>query len=657
MDNIQILEIELKDYRQYKGEVVIPLKVESENNINVIQGQNGAGKSNILNAVTLCLYDEEIHIDTNDRQGLDTDPFVNLSRLENLDVGDTARGHVEIKLGREKPQYIFKREFTTGKLGEDEYESDTGELQLHQKIGEDWIPNEQPLTRLSEIIPTRVHKYFFFDGEQLNDFFDKGYTDRVKSAILDVSHIELLNRAASHLEDVQSDFEKESANFEGKTERKERSYREAKEQLEELEDEYSQLETDIEDAEEHKDEIDKKLSDSRDEEVRNKQSRRQYLNEKIDDLKDDLVDARSDAGEALAKAGMVVYNEDALNFARQEFDEMESDGELPPKIQRWFVDQLLERGECICGEHLDGSEEKQEQLLNLRNEVPNTTGETIEGKIEVPSVLTEGEDRVENLIQQKSNVEKIREDISSKETELQEISAFLESKDIPDDIDVNHLETRRKDLESRINEMSEEKGQLESRITRQKSTVNERREEWEEEMEKESKRKVLLRKVEFVQNAKSKVEHIRTNILNQVRQQTEDQLEEYYNSLIWKDEHFDIELTDDYQIKVLSPSGEKALGSLSVGERQVLALSFMASLSQISGFSAPILIDTPLGRISSDPKKRIAQNIPQYLEDTQVTFLMTDEEYTSDVKVFFSDHVANEYKLNYNDEVTEVNPL
>ncbi len=656
MNNIQILEIELKDYRQYKGKVTIDLTVEDDKNINVIQGQNGAGKSNILNAVTLCLYDEEVHLDTNDRQGLETDPYINLKRLGKIDVGETARGHVEVKLGRTEPQYIFKREFTTGKLGEDEYESDTGDLQLHQKIGEDWIPNEQPITRLSEIIPTRVHKYFFFDGEQLNDFFDKGYSDRVKSAILDVSHIELLNRASSHLEDVQSDFEKESANFEGETERREKAYREAKSQLENLEDQYETLEENIDEAEEHKDGIDQQLADSRDEEVRSKQSRRQYLNEKINDLKDELVDTRSDAGEALAKAGMVVYNEDALRFAQQEFEEMESDGELPPKIQRWFVDQLLERGECICGEHLDAPE-KQEQLMQLRNEVPSTTGETIEGKIEVPSVISEGEDRVNNLIDQKSEVEKKREEIEEKETELQEISRFLESKDIPDDIDVSQLESRRKDLESRINEMREEKGQLESRIKQQKSTVSERREEWEEEMEKESKRKVLLRKVEFVKEAKSEVERIRQNILDQVQEQTKDQLEEYYNTLIWKDEQFDITLTDDYEIRVSSPSGDKALGSLSAGERQVLALSFMASLSKISGFSAPILIDTPLGRISSDPKKRIAQNIPQYLEDTQVTFLMTDEEYTSDVKVFLGDHVANEYQLDYSDEVTEVNPL
>jgi DNA sulfur modification protein DndD len=93
---------------------------------------------------------------------------------------------------------------------------------------------------------------------------------------------------------------------------------------------------------------------------------------------------------------------------------------------------------------------------------------------------------------------------------------------------------------------------------------------------------------------------------------------------------------------------------LSAGEKQVLALSFMAALSDISGFTAPIVIDTPLGRISSEPKELIAQNLPAYLEDTQITFLMTDEEYTSTVQGLIQDRVANEYKLNYANGTTEV---
>ena len=80
----------------------------------------------------------------------------------------------------------------------------------------------------------------------------------------------------------------------------------------------------------------------------------------------------------------------------------------------------------------------------------------------------------------------------------------------------------------------------------------------------------------------------------------------------------------------------------------------MAALSDISGFNAPVLIDTPLGRISSNPKKDIAQNLPDYLEGTQMTFLMTDEEYTEGVQSMMEHKVVNEYQLVYNNGTTEV---
>ena len=39
-----------------------------------------------------------------------------------------------------------------------------------------------------------------------------------------------------------------------------------------------------------------------------------------------------------------------------------------------------------------------------------------------------------------------------------------------------------------------------------------------------------------------------------------------------------------------------------------------------------------------------------------MTFLMTDEEYTDEVRVNMKPQVSNEYKLNFADEVTEVIP-
>lgn len=655
MNNIQIFEIELKDYRQYKGVVPIDLETDEDLNINVIEGQNGAGKSNLLNAITLCFYDTEAHLESNRQQGLESDPYVNLKRLEEIGEGDTATGYVEVTLGRDRPQWVFRRTFTTGKLPGGGFENSTGDLQLDQRFGEDWEPMEQPNVRLSQILPNHVHEYFFFDGEQLDEFFEVGYTDRVQNAILDVSHIELLNRAIDHLGTVQSKYEDRAGDFEGEAQRRKAAYQEADEELNRLRSEYEQLERDIEDAQSSIEDINQKLSDSTDEEVREKQSQRHYLTKRLDDKESDLKTALADGGQALADAGIVAYNLDALEFTNNRFDEMEADGELPPKIQKWFVENLLERETCICGEPID-TEEKHKHLIQLRDEVADIDEGNIEGKIEIPHIIEESSEKVSDLLDEKARIEDVDDEISKIDTELDEISAFLSTKDVADDEDVGHWESQRSDIQDRIDRMNVRKGKLDSKIERQEEERDEKYEEWQEELEKEERHAEVLRKIKFVHAAQEQIQMIKTEILEQVRSETEACLEQYFNELIWKEEPYDIELTNDYQVNLSGPSGEKGLRSLSAGERQVLALSFMSALSQISGFSAPIVIDTPLGRISSKPKKRIAQNIPEYLKGTQVTFLMTDEEYSQDVRVFFKQNVAHEYHLDYHDEVTEVVP-
>ncbi|RLM49669.1 AAA family ATPase [Halorubrum sp. Atlit-28R] len=654
MNNIQIFKIELNNYRQFQGVEEISLETSPDKHINVIEGQNGSGKSNILNAITLCFYNEEPHIDDSNDRGLGADPVANLKELEAIDVGESVRGHIEITLGKDEPQYIFTRKFRTAKVDNDEYNSVIEDLQLRQKFGADWQNVENPNTRLREILPTRVHQYFLFDGEQLDKFFEEGYTQRVKDAVLDVSHIQLLERGIDHLETMQKDLEREASDVEGKPQELHEEYEDAQDELDELNEKEEDLEENIEEANESIDGIDEELADSTDPDVREKQQRRRYLNERLDDRKEELQNTREDAAISLSRAGPVAYGQDALQYTVELFREREESGEEPPDIPEWWLDQLLDEGECICGTNIENEEEKREHIEHFKKKITEAASKSVNGRRKVQRALDRGDDLVDQAKERKRRVEDIKDDIDDINDELLEISAELESKTIPDDVDVAELEKQRKRIDGRIKDMREDLGQLRGKIEQKKEEVEERKKAWQREVEREKKHETILRKISFVENASEKIEGIEKEILEQVRTETEDSLEQFFNDLIWKDEPYDIELTDEYEVHVYGPSGEKNLGSLSAGERQVLALSFMSALAQISGFSAPILIDTPLGRISSKPKKRIAQNVPNYLEDTQVTFLMTDEEYTDEVRVFLKDKVANEYHLDYSDEVTEV---
>jgi DNA sulfur modification protein DndD len=655
MNNLQIFDIKIKDYRQYKGKVQIDLKIESDRDINVIEGQNGAGKSNLLNAITLCFYDEETHLETQEDQGLQSEPRINIRRLEEIKEGDSASGYIEIKLGKDEPKYIFTRDFQTKKRENGEYTDTTGDLRLREKSQRDWRDVPNPHTRLSEILPTRVHEYFLFDGEQLDEFFNQRYTEKVESAILDVSHIELLNRSLDHTESVRTELERTSSEYDGEAKRRRKEYEDALNRLNELKGREEEYERDIRDANDRLEEVDEKLAGSSDPEVQRKLERRENRNDRLDEKRDDLEQKQMEVADRLVDSGALIYNEDVLKFTLHQLEEMENQGELPPRDQDWFISQLMDRGECICGASLDDDEEKQEHLEGLRNEVTVITEGNFEGKIQIPNLISKADESLNTLLEGVSDITDIEDDIDGMERELRDISKELEGREIPEDVDVAQLEQQRSEIEGRIRDMREEVGQLRGEIDQQEQKVQDLRAEWQKELEKEDKYDVLANKIYFIEDAEDKMSEARAEILKQVRNETEGYLNRYFNDLIWKEETYQVELTDDYQVKVYGPSAEKKLGSLSAGERQVLALSFMSALSKISGFSAPLVVDTPLGRISSRPKRRIAQNLPDYLDDTQITFLMTDEEYSQEVQAMLDPSIAHEYHLKYENDVTLVN--
>ncbi len=170
----------------------------------------------------------------------------------------------------------------------------------------------------------------------------------------------------------------------------------------------------------------------------------------------------------------------------------------------------------------------------------------------------------------------------------------------------------------------------------------------DEELKKEERYKEIRKFLAFCDESLDSANKIKNEIMESIRKEIEELTRKQFFSLIWKKETYkDVKIDKNYNISVVHQSGMEAIGTLSAGERQVLALSFMAALNTVSGFNAPIVIDTPLGRLSKEPKKNIASKLPNYLKDKQVTLLVTDEEYTPEVKEKLSNRIGKEYRIDF----------
>lgn len=654
MSRLEIRSLTLENYRQYAGENEIKLHTEDDKNVNVIQGENGAGKSNILNAITLCLYGKESHLDESKDNELESYPYVNRKALDEVGQNEVAEGRIEITLGEDEPEYIFSRTFKTVKLNSSSFSSQHGELQLKEKRSGDWKSVEHVSTRLNQILPVHVHQYFLFDGERLDEFFGEGYTERVKNGLLDVSHIELLERAIDHLGSFESGYENELSDVGDAAERKRKEYENAKRKVKNLKQELEQTKTNISDTKDHISRIDEKLQDSADPDVRNKQQKRKYLTERLKDIREDIREVRKDASRDLVKAGPPLYAIQSLEYTVSELRELSEQGKLPPKIQDTFIDELLEKGECICGEDL--TEEHREHLLSLQQEMSTVVENNLEGKMAIPGVLRDAHEDAESLIEKRQKLANLEKKERQTNKDLNEISEELKAHDIPDDVDVQELEKQRSEYQDQLEELQEQKGKIEIRIQQAEKDRDEKKEAFNKEVSKEEKNAEVVKKIQFIESSRDELDSMKDDIVSSVREEIETKMDEYFNEIIWKKENYTVILTDEYHVRVEGPRNDNKIGSLSAGERQVLAFSFLAALTSVSGFNAPLVIDTPLGRISSTPKRRLAQNLPKYIDDTQMTFLMTDEEYTDEVRMNMKPHVSNEYRLEFAQEVTEVVP-
>lgn len=655
MSQLEIQKITLENYRQYYGKQTIELETDGNRNVNIIEGQNGAGKSNILNAVTLCFYGKETHLKDEKESGLETYPYVNRKKLSETDDNEAAHGSIEITLGRNEPEYVFSRGFRTIKLPDGGYSSVLDDkVQLKQKIGQDWKTIDQPSTRLNQILPASVHEYFLFDGERLDDFFDQDYQERVKTGLLDVSHIELIESSIKHLKNVRKDVDAQIDDEGGEAEQKRKEKERAQEEVEKAEEKLTTTKRDIENTQQLIADIDTKLRDSSDPDVRQKQQRRQFLSSQLKEERKNIELIKQNAGESLITAGQVLYAQKPLEYTYEELNELSKKGELPPKIQSKFIEDLIDEGVCICGDPLD--EEHEKHLESLQEQMSGVDEDNLEGKFTIPDLLDDAIEDAEELVENRKKLAEAEKKETELNRDLREISEELKSHDLPDDVDVQELERQRNEYEKSVEELTEKKGRLKAEIEQLKKKLDEKEKEYNKAAARREENKEYLQQIQFLKVAQQELEAIKEDILASVRDEIQTKMNEYFNEIIWKDEEYNVTLGDDYEVRVEGPHNDNKIGSLSAGERQVLAFSFLAALTRVSGFDAPILIDTPLGRISSTPKRRIAENLPKYINDTQVTFLMTDEEYTEDVRVHMKPNITNEYRLEFANEVTEVVP-
>jgi DNA sulfur modification protein DndD len=121
-----------------------------------------------------------------------------------------------------------------------------------------------------------------------------------------------------------------------------------------------------------------------------------------------------------------------------------------------------------------------------------------------------------------------------------------------------------------------------------------------------------------------------------------------YKQLAHKNQVDKIEISDDGTARILSTNGKEINFDRSAGENQIFATALIAGLAKVSGVKAPMVVDTPLGRLDSKHRDNI---LKFWTADKtrQVILLSQDEEIDFHFHKDIADNVCKTYLLDHED--------
>lgn len=645
---MQIDYVEIENYRQYKEEKIdFSLGTADKKGVTVIKGDNGAGKSNLLNAITWCLYEQELHIDEEDNEGL---PVPSTIALAEAEEGDKCEVRVEVEMKDESGnRHNFERVKVFRKSGANSVQEieGPGGFTYEKEVNNDMKIQSDPEYIRDRSLPEGIMEYFFFDGEQLNKYFKSSSGQKIKGAVFDVSQIQVLENALFHLRKRKKEYLDKADELSPEVEEIRDNLNEIEENLEEAEEAYDEKVKERDELRKKKEDLKEKLEGHPDAQKLEKE--KQSLEDQREKFEDKLETAEERKRKELIEDGPYILAGDAIKTAIENIKEKKEKGAIPPKYRKEFIEDLLDSKDCICGRGLEkGSDHREDvkEYLEKASDLNDLEEQLIEGHATLKNKLSEVlRSFEEDQNQYNTHIEDWKDQLKKTNEEIEDIESQLRNADKDE---IKRMQRELDQVESELNNVNEEVAEKKIQKEKLEGDLKDEEIELDEELNKEDKYADINNINEFCKEAESVGKEIKEEIMSKVREDIEEKTEKWFFELLWKNETYQsVDIDEDYNISVEDQGGWSALGTLSKGETQSLALSFMTSVNNVSGFNAPLVIDTPLGRIDPSIKRSISAKIPEMMKDRQLTLLVTGSEYTQEVKEELRDHVGEEYEVEF----------
>ena len=649
---IMVDKIEFLNYRQY-GTGSLSFNESPDGMLSVLIAKNGTGKTTLLNAVTWCLYGKELHL-ADDKKAL---PLANASVVRSAEEGTMLPVEVKLTITDGTNIVEFKRavKVKTAKSSDGAPLVIPGTSKLTVTITPvDDFANTvikegvDADVVVKQYFDEAIYKFYFFDGEKLKEYFSAGQSATIKQSIFNISQVTMLENACNRLSKMYGDrtkkIGKESpdiAALSAEQEKVQKRLDTAQFTLDDNKAEVAKLEAERE----RLDEILRGYDP-----VKKLQTERQELEAALKKITTEEEQYHADRSAFIRQYMVLLSLYPRIKATLDIIYSKEDAGDLPPAIDKDQVKKLLDHLEQPCplcnheiGESGRDHLEKLLQQISVSSHTSNYLKEIkapLEAYLEKAQQYKTGRD---SLRQRAMDIE-ARKTATSKR--LQEITSALSGFETEEgELNVAKVEQERTAVLDAINTAHKAIGAAETTIDACKAQLKKIDADINSALKKLKEHDGIRKQLTVIDSVNGHFRLIKNNLMAEMRAEIEAITWKFFDAMIWKKNTFgSISISESYDISVRNTDGVEMTGSLSATEQMALAYAFTLAIHQASGKNCPLIIDSPLGRVSDENRESMARALMEVSKDKQIIMLFTPDEY--------SEAVRNLY-----DEVAEVRDL
>ena len=633
---MQIIELTIANFRPYYGEVTIEPRTESNHPLILVRGKNDTGKTSLFTALRFCLYGAE----TRDERS----EHINRTAVE--ESSGTTR--VEMTLLHDDDIFTIERGI---EYNQTDNADNRRAVEWYREVrgpDEDVVSREDSESTyrkfINRILPENISRFFLFDAEELQRF-EQSHDETVRESIETILGIQEIENAIGDLENRKTKFDRDFAEYESTASEVSELREELGEVIDELESIGDENEGEISEKQDKKQtkeqnlrDIRKKLDEIKDtEDLRNERDKlEQSLKEDKEELKETIADRdelRGEVGPIMAARGRQVF--------RDEYEIEGTSGEAD------FLNQLMKRDNCVCGDQI--TDKKYEEIAERYRKLRSPNRRRLASLMQISrGVDTNVTSELNRYTQYQASIRRLNNTIDEISTEIEELQSKIDKIEESEKADLKDKETQLNkeigETQKEINQLKERKGELKSERERLKTRIS-GMDEAESEAERLREMSVLA------ERCRNAFKDIKSELVDSRRESVEQHASDTFRQLTNRPDYYEgLEITENYELRVLTPNARRSLADQdpSAGQTQIIAYSFIAGLSEYTTRNAPVVIDTPIGRLDPEHKANLVEFYHEFSD--QVVILYQPNELTEDDIEVMHNYISKHFRIKIRDD-------